>query len=67
MKIQGKFTKLLDGEYVYDIIFRANSMDQKKLIITCDTEQNGIDFVADFDKLLDKYTRECIHELKWGK
>ena len=63
MKVTGKFTKMLDGQKVFDLSLLTNSRDQKRVIITCDTKQQAIDFVLDFEKLLEKHTIERIEKI----
>ena len=63
MKITGKFTTMFDGQKVFDINIPCNSKDQKRVIITCDTKQQAIDFVSDFEKLLEKHTIESIESI----
>ena len=63
MKIKGKFTKLLDGKKGYDVSLFSNSRDQQRVIITCDTENDAIEFISGFDKLLEKYTREYLEDI----
>lgn len=63
MKIKGKFTTLLDNKRVYDVDILVNSRSKKYVIISCDSEQNAIDFVNGFKKLLDKYTIERLKEI----
>lgn len=69
MKIKGKFTALLDGDRVYDVNLVVNSRSKKYVIISCNSKQNAIDFISEFEKLLDKYTIDRVEsiDMEMGK
>lgn len=65
MKIIGKQTTLMDGSKVYDINIPCNSNPDygHKVIISCATEQDAIEFVSGLEKLLEKHTVERFTDI----